>query len=137
MTLRLLPEGFCLKPGCCLAMSSRKWRENENLTNYSVLGAVVYFLRRYILKAVSWVPRPSLHPLSIGSLRFLKKTAADLLQRSQREITSFSAKYLFSFLIFSQIRWQKPLQILFQLIEIDEGYQIKFLTFFYPGVSVR
>ena len=70
MTLRTFTRVFCFG---CLATSKQKWRENENLTNFSVSSVVVYFLSRYVLKAESWVPRPPFYPLSIGSLGFLKK----------------------------------------------------------------
>jgi len=53
MTLRTLTGGFCPKRFGCLATSKRKWRENENLTNFSVSGAVAYFLSRTLLKAES------------------------------------------------------------------------------------
>ena len=55
MTLRTLHLGFRPKPFRCLATGTQKWRENENLTNFSVSGAVVYYLNRLALNAESWV----------------------------------------------------------------------------------
>ena len=137
MTSRTMTGGFCLKLFGCLATGVQKWRENKNLTNFRVSSVVVYFLSRYVLKAESWVPRPSFYPLSIGSLRFLRKYIPDPMQGSQREVTCFFALYFFSFYFFSWIRWQKPLQFLFQLIEFITGYRFVFFIFFYPWLWVR
>jgi hypothetical protein len=55
----------------------------------------------------------------------------DSLQRSQREISCFFCLISFSLHFFPRIRWQKLRQFLFQPIEIDKGYRLIFLVFFY------
>ena len=70
MTLRTLPEGFCPKRGCCLAMSKQKWRENENLRFSYFSIEIMAFLNNCVSNAVNWVPRPERHALSIGTLIF-------------------------------------------------------------------
>ena len=128
MTLRILPGGFCPKPLGCLATVEQKWRENENLSNFSFSSAAQYFLSRCVLKAESWVSRPHFHPLSNGIFRFLKNCTTFTLYWSQHENVVFFNFHFCGFYLFSQIQNRRLKQILLHLVEKLLGYQTVFLV---------
>ena len=127
MTLRTLTGWFCPKRFRCLATGEQKWRENENLTNFSRSSAVVYFLNRCVLKAESWVIRPFFHPLSNGALRFLKNRTTFALHWSQRENAVFFDFLFCGFYFFSRTQRKRLNQILLYLIIELMGYLPVFL----------
>ena len=129
MTLGIFPGGFCPKPLGCLATAEQKWRENENLTNFSFSSAAQYFLSRCVFEAESWVSRPHFHPLSNGTFRFLKNCTTFTLYWSQHENVVFFNFHFCGFYCFAQIQLRRLKQILMLLVEEIQGYLSVYLVF--------
>ena len=129
MTVRTLTGGFCPKRGCCLATGLRKWRENENLTIFSVSGAVLYYLNRWVSNAESWVSRPSFILFRLAVSDFWKMLPLTRCRGLNAKLLIF-LHHIFSVFIFLTNKVNETTPIFLSACRAWQGLSTLFFSYF-------